>query len=109
GPFHGIRFVGEKQKQPSDRYEALAHLRGKVALAAQCLEHVVVGWLHRVIFGLEDGMRYLVDLGADALKDIGGTVDDGVEQIHKYRLAGDLRRAGARQLVLDNGKRPRVL
>ena len=54
-------------------------------------------------------MRDLVDLGADALLDVGGAVDHRVEQIHQHRFARHLGRAGARQFVLDDGERPRLV
>ena len=54
-------------------------------------------------------MRDLVDLGADALLDVGGTVDHRVEQIHQHRFARHLGRARARQFVLDDGERARIV
>ncbi len=54
-------------------------------------------------------MRDLVDLGADALLDVGGAVDHRVEQIHQHHLARYLGRAGARQFVLDDGERTRFV
>ena len=42
GPAHAVGLVGEEQQQAADRDQALAHLRGEVALAADGLEDVVV-------------------------------------------------------------------
>ncbi len=54
-------------------------------------------------------MGDLVDLGADALKNIGGAVDDSIKQIHQHAFPGHFRGAGARELVFNDGKGPRVV
>ena len=51
----------------------------------------------------------MVDLGADALENVGGAVDHGVEQVHQHRFAGGALRAGAHQLVADDHERTRLV
>ena len=90
GPAHIIGFVGKIEQHSADRNQALAHLRGEIALLADRLEDVVVasGAIAALVFRLENVVRNLIDLGADALQDIGGPVDDGIEQIHHDRFPG---------------------
>src|SRR6516162_10755406 len=54
-------------------------------------------------------MGDLVDLRSNALEDVRGTVDDGVEQIHQHAFAVDLGRARSSQLVFDDRKWSRVV
>src|SRR6478735_7481514 len=49
-------------------------------------------------------MGDLVDLRSNALEDVCGTVDDGVEQIHQNAFAADLGGARSSKLVFDNGE-----
>ena len=50
-----------------------------------------------------------VDVAAGALQNIGVAVDHRVEQFHQHHLAGDAGRAGARQLVLHQRERLRLV
>src|SRR6476469_5875624 len=49
-------------------------------------------------------MGDLVDLRSNALEDVCGTVDDGVEQIHQNAFAADLGGARTSKLVFDDGE-----
>ena len=46
---------------------------------------------------------------ADALQNVGAAVDHRVEQFHQHHFAGDAGRAGARQLVLHQRERLRLV
>ncbi len=59
----------------------------------------------RSSFGLEDGMADRVDVGADALQNVGATVDHRVEQFQQHDLAVDAGSSAARQLVLHQHER----
>jgi hypothetical protein len=60
-------------------------------------------------FGLEDVVGDLIDLGAGALQNVGAAVDHRVQQFHQHHFARYARHARARQLVLDQGKRLRLV
>jgi len=51
----------------------------------------------------KDGERDAVDFGADPLENIGGAVDDRVQQFHQHQLAVHRCRAGAGKLVGHDG------
>ena len=80
--------LARKQHQAADRDQAFAHLRGEVALAADDFQYALL--CTRVpppdSARLEDLVRDLVDLDADALEDVGGAVDHGIKQIHEHDL-----------------------
>ena len=76
-----LGFVGDENQQPSDRDEALAHFRGEFALAADGLQQDGVEFRRAGAVALEDIVRDLVDLDADALENVGAAVDHRVEQI----------------------------
>ena len=99
----------QKRQQAADRDLAFAHLGGEIALAAERLEHVIIGRRRHLVVRFENRMRDLVDLRPDALQDVGGPVDHRVEQIHQHRLARHFGRARARQFLLDNGERTRLV
>src|SRR5215813_1571727 len=54
-------------------------------------------------------MGNLVDLRTNALEDVGGTVDDGVKQIHQNAFAADFGGARSSKLVFDNGEWPWIV
>src|SRR5690606_7825691 len=95
--------------EAADRDQAFAHLRREIALPAERLEDIVVDRRLALVVGLENLVGYLVDLAANALENVGRTVDHGVQQVHQYGLAGDGRRTGAAELVLDDAERPRFV
>ena len=107
-PFHDSRQKGD---DAADRDQTLANLRGQIALAADCLQdlRILLGVTVALLFGFEDVMGDLVDVGAGALQNVGAAVDHGVEQFHQHHFAGDAGRAGPRQLVLDQRERFRFI
>jgi hypothetical protein len=82
-----------------------------VALAADRNQkfRIALGAAVPFALGLEDVVRDGVDVGADALENVGAAVDHGVKQFHQHLLARHPRHAGPRQLVLDQGERPRLV
>jgi hypothetical protein len=54
-------------------------------------------------------VRHPIDLQADALQDVCGAIDDGVEQIEQHGFAGDVGRAVAGELVADDHERARIV
>src|SRR5215475_6192977 len=54
-------------------------------------------------------MGDLIDLCANALEDVGGAVDDCVQQIHQHAFAVDLGGARSPKLVFDDRKWPWIV
>ena len=103
---------GDEGHHPADRDQALAHLGGEIALAADRDQDVgialgVAG--ARRALGLENFVADGVHVAAGALQNVGIAVDHRVEQLHQHHFAGDAGRAGARQLVLHQHERLRLV
>jgi len=76
-PTHAVGFVGEVEQQAPDRDQALTHLGSEVALLSDRLENFVVATTAVGASGLrlENIVRDLVDLGTDALQNVGRTIE----------------------------------
>src|SRR5215467_1251864 len=70
-----------------------------VAAAPDRLEHLLetLAAAHQAAFGFENRMGDSVDVAADLFQDVSGAIDHGVEQVHQYRLAGNVRRTQTRE------------
>ena len=81
--FDVVGLGGDEGDEATDRDQAFAHLRSEIALAADRDQDVgialgVTG--ARGAFGLEDGVADRIDIGADALQNIGAAIDHRIEQ-----------------------------
>ena len=95
-----------KRHDAADRHQALAHLRGQIALATDRDQDlgISLGLTVALALGLEDVVADLVDLGAAALQNVGAAVDHRVQQLHQHHLAGDRRGTGTGELGLDQAE-----
>ena len=107
-PFDVVGLGGDEGDEAADRNQALAHLGGEIALAADRDQDIGIALGlagARRTFRLEDGMADRIDVGADALQNVGAAVDDRVEQFQQHGLAVDAGNGAARQLVLHQHER----
>jgi hypothetical protein len=112
GPFDALGAGGDEGHHPADRDQALTHLGGEIALAADCDQDVgialgVAG--ARGALGLENVVADIVHVAAGALQDVGVAVDHGIQKLHQHHFARDAGGAGAGQLVLHQHERFRLV
>ena len=112
GPFDALGAGGDERHHPPDRDQTLAHLGGEIALAADRDQDigVTLGMPGaRRALGFENIVADGIHVAAGALQNVGVAIDHRVEQFHQHRFAGDAGRAGARQLVLHQHERLRLV
>src|SRR5262249_39887776 len=107
-PAHAVGFVGEIKQHPTDRDQAFADLGGEIALAPDGLQDLLMASC-LIAFGFEYRMRYLVDLCADPLEDVGRAVNHGVEQLHQHRFTTCPRPTHPAKLAADDRERARLV
>ena len=109
-PAHAVGFVRKVQQQAADGDEALAHLRSEIAFAADGAQDLVIAsGAIGALLRLEDIVRDLVDLRAHALQDVGGAIDDRIQEVHEHRFSVHCRRAYPGELVADHHERTRLV